>query len=64
MHASWAAFIRSGNPAAALLPAWLPYDLDRRATMIFSDTPHVIDDPQGQVRTLWEDMTQEREDRA
>jgi len=24
----------------------------------------VVDDPQGQVRTLWEDMTQEREDRA
>ncbi len=64
MHASWAAFIRSGTPAAALLPDWPPYDLDRRATMIWSSAPHVVDDPQGQVRTLWEDMTQEREDRA
>jgi para-nitrobenzyl esterase len=53
MHAAWAAFIRSSNPAAALLPTWPPYDLDRRATMIFSDTPHVVDDPQGQVRALW-----------
>ncbi|HEY6406303.1 MAG TPA: carboxylesterase/lipase family protein, partial [Ktedonobacteraceae bacterium] len=53
MHASWAAFIRSGNPAIASLPAWPPYDLDRRATMIFSDAAHVVEDPQGQVRALW-----------
>jgi para-nitrobenzyl esterase len=53
MHAAWASFIRSGTPAAALLPAWPPYDLERRATMLFSDAPHVVDDPQGQVRALW-----------
>jgi para-nitrobenzyl esterase len=56
MHAVWAAFIRSGNPAIASLPAWPPSDLERRATMIFSDSPHVVDDPQGQVRTLWKPM--------
>ena len=60
MHAAWAAFIRSGNPAIASLPAWPLYDLDRRATMIFSDTPHVVDDPQGQVRALWTHVLQER----
>src|SRR6266567_4168655 len=64
MHAAWAAFIRSGNPAIASLPAWPPYDLERRATMIFSDAPHVVDDPQGQVRALWEQVLQERERRA
>jgi para-nitrobenzyl esterase len=53
MHAAWAAFIRRGTPAIASLPAWPPYDLDRRATMIFSDAPHVVDDPQGQARALW-----------
>jgi para-nitrobenzyl esterase len=37
MHASWAAFIRSVNPTIASLPTWPPYDLERRATMIFSD---------------------------
>jgi para-nitrobenzyl esterase len=61
MHATWAAFIRSGNPASPSLPAWPPYDLDRRATMIFSDVAHVIDDPQGQVRALWKHVFQERE---
>ena len=55
MHASWAAFIRSGNPAIASLPTWPRYDLERRATMIFNNAPLVADDPQGQeVRGLWE----------
>jgi para-nitrobenzyl esterase len=63
MHAAWAAFIRSGTPAITSLPAWPRYDLDRRGTMIFSDAPHVVDDPQGQVRALWEPVLQERESR-
>ena len=63
MHAAWAAFIRSSNPAIANLPAWPSYDLERRATMIFSDVAHVVDDPQGQVRALWEPVLQERETR-
>ncbi len=62
MHASWAAFISSGNPAIASLPAWPPYDLDRRATMIFNDVAHVVDDPQGQVRALWKHVLQEQRD--
>lgn len=56
MHTTWASFIRSGNPATALPPAWPPYDLQRRATMIFGGTPHVVDDPQGQVRALWKQV--------
>src|SRR5215472_8834721 len=56
MHTACASFIRSGTPAAALLPAWPPYDLERRATMLFSDAPHVVDDPQGQVRALWKQV--------
>ena len=54
MHATWVSFIRSGTPAIANLPTWPPYDLERRPTMIFGDAPHVVDDPQGQVRALWE----------
>lgn len=61
MHASWAAFIRDGTPALASLPAWPRYDLERRATMIWSDTPHVVNDPQGQIRPLWEHLFQQGE---
>ena len=32
--------------------------------MIFNDIPHVVDDPQGQVRAVWEQVLQERERRA
>lgn len=64
MHASWAAFIRSGNPAISGLPAWPSYDLEKRATMIFSDAPQVVDDPQGQVRGLWKHMFREGEEHA
>lgn len=64
MHASWAAFIRTGNPTLASLPAWPPYDLQRRATMIFNHVPQVLDDPQGQMRALWKQVFQERENRA
>jgi para-nitrobenzyl esterase len=64
MHATWAAFIRSGTPAIASLPTWPPYDLVRRATMIFGDMPQVVDDPQWQVRALWEPVFQVREGRA
>lgn len=59
MHAAWAAFILSGDPVIADLPAWPRYDLERRATMIFSNTPQVVDDPQGQIRRLWEQAHQE-----
>jgi para-nitrobenzyl esterase len=64
MHASWAAFIRCGNPALASLPPWPSYDLDRRATMIFNNVPQVVDDPQGQMRAVWKRVFQQREGRA
>jgi para-nitrobenzyl esterase len=64
MHASWAAFIRSGTPAIAGSPVWPLYNLDRRATMIFSDPPYVVDDPQGQVRALWKPMLKKIESRV
>ena len=60
MHASCAAFIRNGNPAIDSLPSWPSYDLERRSTMIFSNAPHVVNDPQGQVRALWKPMVEER----
>jgi para-nitrobenzyl esterase len=53
MHAAWAAFIRGGDPSIASLPPWPRYDLERRATMIFSDAQQVLDDPRGQMRALW-----------
>ncbi|MBX5450937.1 carboxylesterase/lipase family protein [Thermogemmatispora sp.] len=54
MHAAWAAFIRDGNPQLPGLPAWPRYDLERRATLIWDETPSLAEDPQGELRALWE----------
>lgn len=42
---AWATFARDGAPAAAALPAWPQYGLERRETMIFSAEPHIESDP-------------------
>ena len=51
---TWATFARTGNPANETIPAWQAYTLDRRTTMIFDDVCKVVDDPDGEVRPLWD----------
>ena len=48
MHAAWVAFAVNGNPG------WPRYDLVRRATMRFDETPELVDDPRSTERVLWE----------
>ncbi|MDO9369392.1 MAG: carboxylesterase family protein [Sphingopyxis sp.] len=54
MQRSWGAFARTGNPATDALPVWPRYDAARRATMIFDNTPHLIDDPDAALRRFWD----------
>jgi para-nitrobenzyl esterase len=54
MHAAWLAFARTGQPTTTLLPDWPAYDTTRRATMLFDETCHVVDDPAAAERLLWE----------
>lgn len=56
MSDTWVAFARDGRPRAAGLPDWLPYELSRRATMIFDRQPRVVDDPRGRERRLFEQV--------
>jgi para-nitrobenzyl esterase len=53
MSDAWIAFARSGTPGHAGLPEWPPYDVSRRATMIFDRECRVVDDPGGAARRLW-----------
>jgi para-nitrobenzyl esterase len=48
MSKTWATFARSGTCD------WPTYDLRTRTTMQFDDTCGPLDDPDGEVRTLWE----------
>jgi para-nitrobenzyl esterase len=53
MSDAFIAFARSGNPNAKGLPEWVPYELQRRATMIFDNPPRLADDPRGAERRLF-----------
>lgn len=48
------AFAKSGAPISPLLPAWKPYTLDTRQTMVFDTPPHVENDPRGAERRIFE----------
>ncbi|HEU4729613.1 MAG TPA: carboxylesterase/lipase family protein [Kofleriaceae bacterium] len=53
LHLSWAAFIKTGDPNGAGLPAWPRYNLERRPTLLLDREPRVAEDPAGKVRALW-----------
>jgi para-nitrobenzyl esterase len=50
MSAAWVAFARSGNPDHKGLPAWQPFDPERRATMIFNTECRAVNDPYREER--------------
>jgi para-nitrobenzyl esterase len=47
------AFAHKGDPNHAGIPAWSPYDLSRRQTLIFDDDTRMEDDPRGAERRLF-----------
>jgi para-nitrobenzyl esterase len=47
------AFARTGDPNADGRIVWPPFDLQRRATMVFDDSIRVEDDPRGAERALF-----------
>ena len=52
MSEAWLAFARTGNPNHDGLPEWPAYDTENRATMVFDDTPLVMNDPRGRERAI------------
>lgn len=50
---AFAALARTGRPVAKGLPAWAPYTLPGRATMVFDTDSRVVDDPRKWERELW-----------
>jgi para-nitrobenzyl esterase len=53
MSAAWIAFARTGDPNHPGLPTWIPFDLKRRATMLFDSISRIVDDPRGDERRLF-----------
>jgi para-nitrobenzyl esterase len=50
--AAWIAFARTGNPNTPELPAWRPYSVRDRATMVLDDACRLAVDPDPAVRTV------------
>jgi para-nitrobenzyl esterase len=48
------AFARTGDPNHAEIPAWAPYSLDKRETMVFDDSSRLENDPRGGERRLYQ----------
>jgi para-nitrobenzyl esterase len=53
MSETFIAFARTGNPNNPVLPAWKPYTLPNRETMIFDVSSHLENDPRGRERELF-----------
>ncbi len=51
--AAFAALARTGRPVAKGLPAWAPYTLPNRATMLFDAPSRLVSDPRKWERELW-----------
>lgn len=53
-------FAAEGDPNNALLPAWQPYSLDERATLVFDLPPRVEHDPRRAIRELYAELSAAR----
>lgn len=49
LHKTWVSFITDNDPG----PTWPRYTLDKRDTMMWSDSPHVRADPFAPQRAIW-----------
>ena len=54
MSEAFLAFAKTGDPNCRAIPAWGPYTLPRRATMVFNTPSRLVDDPRGPERRLFE----------
>jgi para-nitrobenzyl esterase len=53
MHEAWSTFARTGQPAAATLPAWPPYERGQRHTMALDVPSSLLGDPEQARRLFW-----------
>ena len=57
MSGVWAAFARNGVPDHPSIPHWPAYRIPDRATLILDATCRIENDPRGETRALWQDIT-------
>jgi para-nitrobenzyl esterase len=55
MSRAWATAARTGSPEHDDLP-WPAYDTDRKATCVLDHETSIADDPDGELRRLWDEL--------
>lgn len=53
MSEAFVAFAKTGDPNHKGIPAWKPYELAKRSTMVFDAASQLVDDPRGEERKLF-----------
>lgn len=61
MSGLWTSFARTGTPAAAGVPTWVPYDTSSRSTMIIDSACRLEKDPYRLEREFWSRRTAKSE---
>jgi para-nitrobenzyl esterase len=56
LSAAWAAFARHGDPNNSRTPPWPPYALPTRSTLILDERLRIENDPDADLRVLWEEF--------
>ena len=56
LSALWTSFARTGKPSARGVPEWPRYNTKSRPTMLVNTTCHVVDDPNADIRKMWETL--------
>ena len=56
MSALWVAFARTGDPNSPCTPRWPAYAPPSRSTLILDERPRVENDPDADLRVLWEGL--------
>jgi para-nitrobenzyl esterase len=57
MSSVWASFARHGRPDHSSIPAWPVYDAASRATLVLDNACRIENDPRGEARRLWQNIT-------
>ena len=56
MSRMWANFARTGHPSSEGQPAWPPYSMARRETMLIDSQCKVVSDPEHDERLFWQSL--------
>jgi para-nitrobenzyl esterase len=56
LGSSFAALATSGNPNNPTIPTWSAYNTSDRAVMLFGAQTHLVNDPAGDLRRLWDEL--------